>query len=206
MQTAEGAISEINQLIHCIRELSVQALSETNQNKDLSSIQQEIDQYLEEIDRISTQTQFNGQYILADGVDDMQIQVGAHDGQTITIQFSAMSLKGLGLEGFSIMPKDGSPATDKPLATLDNALDQVDKQRSHLGALHNRFESVIRTNQNMANNLSAARSRIEDADYAVEVSNMVRAQIQQQVGVLVLAQANQSQQLILTLLRDSLRT
>lgn len=91
--------------------------------------------------------------------------------------------------------------TKNPLAKLDAALQQVDDLRSHLGAIQNRFQSTIANLNNTVNNLSAARSRIEDADYAVEVSNMTRSQILQQAGTSVLAQANQVPQTVLSLLR-----
>ncbi len=91
--------------------------------------------------------------------------------------------------------------TTSPLAALDSALQKVDSLRSDLGAIQNRFESTIANLNNTVNNLSAARSRIEDADYAVEVSNMTRAQILQQAGTAVLAQANQVPQTMLSLLR-----
>src|SRR5690606_19219386 len=94
-----------------------------------------------------------------------------------------------------------SVRSDDPLKALDDALQQVDNLRSHLGAIQNRFESTIANLNNTVNNLSAARSRIEDTDYAVEVSNMTRAQILQQAGTSVLAQANQVPQTVLSLLR-----
>ncbi|NHC61041.1 FliC/FljB family flagellin [Paenalcaligenes suwonensis] len=97
--------------------------------------------------------------------------------------------------------KAGFTATANPLAALDSALQQVDDLRSHLGAIQNRFQSTISNLNNTVNNLSAARSRIEDADYAVEVSNMTRSQILQQAGTSVLAQANQIPQTVLSLLR-----
>jgi len=94
-----------------------------------------------------------------------------------------------------------SVLSSDPLKALDDALQQVDDLRSHLGAIQNRFESTIANLTNTVTNLSAARSRIEDADYAVEVSNMTRAQILQQAGTSVLAQANQVPQTVLSLLR-----
>src|SRR5690606_18863216 len=97
--------------------------------------------------------------------------------------------------------KMGAAATANPLKAIDDALQQVDDLRSHLGAIQNRFESTIANLSNTVTNLSAARSRIEDADYAVEVSNMTRAQILQQAGTSVLAQANQVPQGVLSLLR-----
>lgn len=202
-QMAEGALSEINYNVQRIRELTVQALSDSNNDKDRASIQNEISQRLEEIERIASYTHFNGNSLLGAGVQDMSIQVGANDGNTIAIQLRAMDLSALGLSDFTVAPAEGEDATANPLATLDKALERIDGLRSHLGAVQNRFESVIRVNQNTSLNLSAARSRIEDADYAAEISNMIRAQIQQQVAVAVLAQANQMPRLILQLLRDS---
>ncbi|PHM64032.1 flagellin [Xenorhabdus stockiae] len=104
-------------------------------------------------------------------------------------------------EALETAKKAGTPATEKPLAKLDEALSQVDSLRSSLGAVQNRLESTVNNLNNTVNNLSAARSRIEDADYAVEVSNMSRGQILQQAGTSVLAQANQVPQTVLSLLR-----
>lgn len=202
--TAEGALDAINDNLHRIRELSVQAVNGTNNDKDRASIQQEIEQRLEEIERISEQTHFNGINLLGNAAKSIAIQVGAHDGQTIAIDFSTVNQSSLGLDGFSVDTSDGATPTADPLKKLDDALQKVDNLRSHLGAIHNRFESVIRMNNNMVVNLSAARSRIEDADYAVEISNMLRAQVKQQIGMWALAQANQTPNLILTLLQQSL--
>lgn len=144
--TAEGALDAINDNLHRIRVLSVQAVNGTNNDKDLASIQLEIEQRLAEIDRISEQTDFNGINLLGNGAKNIAIQVGAHDGQTIDIEFSTI----------------------------------------------------------MSTNISAARSRIEDADYAVEISNMLHVQIKQQISMWALAQANQTPNMILTLLQQSL--
>ncbi|MGM7086493.1 flagellin [Escherichia coli] len=410
-QTTEGALNEINNNLQRIRELSVQATNGTNSDSDLSSIQAEITQRLEEIDRVSEQTQFNGVKVLAEN-NEMKIQVGANDGETITINLAKIDAKTLGLDGFNIdgaqkatgsdliskfkatgtdnyqingtdnytvnvdsgvvQDKDGkqvyvstadgslttssdtqfkidatklavaakdlaqgnkivyegieftntgtvaidakgngkltanvdgkaveftisgtsatvapttalyknsagqltatkvenkaatlsdldlnaakktgstlvvngatydvsadgktitetasgnnkvmylskseggSPilvnedaakslqSTTNPLETIDKALAKVDNLRSDLGAVQNRFDSAITNLGNTVNNLSSARSRIEDADYATEVSNMSRAQILQQAGTSVLAQANQTTQNVLSLLR-----
>jgi len=299
-QTTEGALNEINNNLQRIRELSVQAANGTNSASDLESIQAEIQQRMEEIDRVSQQTRFNGVDVLARN-QDLSIQVGAHDSETISVGLKAINTSTLGLSGFSVagasvgavsaakvgdlailtgegkvtatsvtvsdltgldgldattantvvgsngqvylevtagagttrsgvkegdklymavnksdlkVSDDGSTVTmDKadfskvtvggastdPLAKLDAALQTVDTLRSDLG--QNRFQSTITNLNNTVNNLSAARSRIEDADYAVEVSNMTRAQILQQAGTAVLAQANQVPQTVLSLLR-----
>ncbi len=196
VQTAEGSLNQINDNLQRIRELSVQAANGTNSSDDLVSIQDEIYQRLEEIERIAEQSNFNG-IGLIDESKSLNIQVGANDGNVIAVRFEGMSLLALGLEGFSVL--EGS-ATESPLAAMDDAIKRVDRQRSYMGAVQNRFESVIDgLNTNIINS-SAARSRIQDADYAKEVSNLIRAQILQQVGIAMLAQANQQPQMILRLL------
>ncbi|EKA2135644.1 TPA: FliC/FljB family flagellin [Citrobacter freundii] len=354
-QTTEGALSEINNNLQRVRELSVQAANGSNSESDLTSIQDEIDQRLAEINRVSEQTDFNGKKVLnQDG--QLTIQVGAKDNETITIDLKKIDSTTLGLADLNItktgksvangatvsvqhavkaadmtdtsggtkltfddakskLYKDGSgnfyltadstatppkyfaakvdskagtvsvdsslpestvkladlTAVDKvgkdvtvdttdvtaagkslvsykdskgndayalksvdangvssyvtttineadgkpaltggvavklgstdPLAKIDKALSDVDQFRSSLGAVQNRFESAVTNLGNTVNNLSSARSRIEDSDYATEVSNMSRAQILQQAGTSVLAQANQTTQNVLSLLR-----
>lgn len=341
-QTTEGALNEINNNLQRVRELSVQAANGSNSDSDLKSIQDEIDQRLNEINRVAEQTDFNGKKVLSqDG--QLTIQVGANDGETITIDLKKIDKTELGLDkldvskGVATTVKDGTkvkadfdvkiadfkdgnttPLTanlelkqDKagnyivfdsanskyydatvdsdtgeitfdsstaettkdttkltdvtsfskevtinsgladnqslvkykgadgkdqyavqtldndgnatfktavfgwdgkvtedavvtmsanvdPLAKIDDALKTVDAFRSQLGAVQNRFESAITNLGNTVNNLSSARSRIEDSDYATEVSNMSRAQILQQAGTSVLAQANQVPQNVLS--------
>lgn len=347
-QTTEGALNEINNNLQRVRELSVQAANGSNSDSDLKSIQDEITQRLNEINRVAEQTDFNGKKVLSqDG--QLTIQVGANDGETITIDLQKIDKTELGLDKLDVtkgiattvssgasvfgdvkieeadfddaktaggpsadklsltqddkgnyfvkddtgaakyyaatvdfttgkisfdsdqdvttsagtptevstllrevkfdeadlqadqslvkykddkgkelyaiqtLDKDGNAsfksvtfsadgkttegsavalaATVDPLAKIDDALKTVDAFRSQLGAVQNRFESAITNLGNTVNNLSSARSRIEDADYATEVSNMSRAQILQQAGTSVLAQANQVPQNVLSLLR-----
>ncbi|MFC3338655.1 FliC/FljB family flagellin [Paracandidimonas soli] len=300
-QTTEGALNEINNNLQRVRELTVQAANGSNSATDLDSIQAEIDQRLNEITRVSEQTQFNGVKVLGNNTT-LTVQVGANDNETIDVNLKQINRTTLDLEGFRVsglsgaiknvtaVAADGSTAisadvsltltsvggapitadstvhgygtydettglyanyavkgtdgtlyklaagpdattgevtvnftdataaaaaaaaydadvalgltaTSNPLAALDDALSQVDTLRSELGAVQNRFQSTIANLNNTVTNLSAARSRIEDADYAVEVSNMTRAQILQQAGTSVLAQANQVPQTVLSLLR-----
>ncbi|MEW8790772.1 FliC/FljB family flagellin [Enterobacter kobei] len=345
-QTTEGALSEINNNLQRVRELTVQATTGTNSDSDLSSIQDEIKSRLSEIDRVSGQTQFNGVNVLAkDG--SMKIQVGANDGQTIAIDLQQIDSSTLGLNGFSVSnnalklsdsitqvgasgslkdvdlsavattlgvdaksltlhnvqtPAGASTATyvvssgsdnyavsvddatgsvkvntaditytdanggtgtltgvavkvgadaagaaagyaevqgknysltaaaiadggaggtlnnaqtvtlnaagefkgvstADPLALLDKAIASVDKFRSSLGAVQNRLSSAVTNLNNTTTNLSEAQSRIQDADYATEVSNMSKAQIIQQAGNSVLSKANQVPQQVLSLLQ-----
>lgn len=351
-QTTEGALTEVNNNLQRIRELSVQAANGSNSPSDLKSIQDEITQRLAEIDRTSQQTDFNGVKVLSSSAKPLTVQVGANDGETISIDLKEISSKTLGLSGFSVaraQPKIGDAITEvggsaalknvdmsavetglgvaagsttlhrvldpstgaatnqyvaqvgsdlyavdvadgtgavtltktaatityqngslstaaaaynikvsadasgnavgyvtidghnfetnnltngtatltdvdgagadgvaavvgtsteysgtasvNPLAKLDAALKQVDDLRSSLGAVQNRFDSAIANLGTTVTNLSSSRSRIQDADYATEVSNMTRANILQQAGTSVLAQANQTTQGVLSLLR-----
>ncbi|HIC2037155.1 FliC/FljB family flagellin [Enterobacter soli] len=358
-QTTEGALSEINNNLQRVRELTVQATTGTNSDSDLSSIQDEIKSRLDEIDRVSGQTQFNGVNVLAKN-GSMSIQVGANDGQTINIDLQKIDSSTLGLGGFSVSQNslklsdsittigdttaasknvnltavanklgvnastlslhevqnsagagtgtfvvssgsdnysvsvdatsgdvnlnttnvtyddatngvsgatqnnqlikvtsdsaggavgyvtiqgknyqagtDGTgtdvlansgvaaptttvatgtlqlsgatataelkgAATQNPLALLDKAIASVDKFRSSLGAVQNRLSSAVTNLNNTTTNLSEAQSRIQDADYATEVSNMSKAQIVQQAGNSVLSKANQVPQQVLSLLQ-----
>ena len=251
-QTAEGALSEINNNLQRVRDLTVQAQNSSNSASDIDSIQSEVNQRMEEISRVTAQTDFNGIKVLSNAANkNFSFQVGAKDGEKIDIQVSAASgwdmastiatdgkstlntastdstnnkingnartvkaegfdvllgkinaSGGIASTGVSVVTSDGSiSGSAKPLEAIDAAIKSVDSQRSLLGASQNRFESTITNLNNTTNNLSAARSRIQDSDYATEVSNMSRAQILQQAGSSVLAQANQVPQTMLSLLR-----
>ena len=227
-QTAEGALSEVNNNLQRIRDLTVQAQNSSNSASDIDSIQAEVNQRMEEINRVTTQTDFNGIKVLNTGTgsSSYSFQVGAKDNETISISLTKSDSYNLynatgataattgqtingnkratAAEGFDVLKGtvDASGKTNgAPLADIDAAIKAVDDQRSMLGASQNRFESTITNLNNTVSNLSAARSRIQDSDYATEVSNMSRAQILQQAGSSVLAQANQVPQTMLSLLR-----
>lgn len=194
-QTTEGALGEINTNLQRIRELAVQAANGTNSTADKASIQAEITERLSEITRTAEQTDFNGTKVL-DSSQTLKIQVGANDGETIDINLTDMKSAAL----FTVQPDVTAPSATI-LADIDAALKLVDDQRGSLGAVQNRFDSVISNLSTTVTNLSSSRSRIEDADYAIEVSNMTRAQILQQAGTSVLAKANQSTQGVMSLLQ-----
>jgi len=227
-QTAEGALGEINNNLQRIRDLTVQAQNSSNSASDIDSIQAEVNQRMEEVNRVTTQTDFNGIKVLntGSGTSSYNFQVGAKDGEQISIsltssnsynlynatgatsQTSGQTINGTArttaAEGFDVRSgtvSSGGATDGNPLADIDAAIKAVDTQRSLLGASQNRFESTITNLNNTVNNLSSARSRIQDSDYATEVSNMSRAQILQQAGSSVLAQANQVPQTMLSLLR-----
>ncbi|WP_312415199.1 FliC/FljB family flagellin [Pseudescherichia sp.] len=303
-QTAEGALSEINNNLQRVRDLTVQAQNSSNSASDIDSIQSEVNQRMEEINRVTKQTDFNGIKVLDNrtaGNTNYDFQVGSKDGEQISIAISSSAgwnlatagtnntssetintykftttdalktakddvtaKKGLldtaqqavdsaanatikataetarntaqtnlttsqtaydtklkasttaneavngnartvAAEGFDVLKgkvsSTGTAAGSTPLSDIDEAIKSVDSQRSLLGASQNRFESTITNLNNTVSNLSSARSRIQDSDYATEVSNMSRAQILQQAGSSVLAQANQVPQTMLSLLR-----
>lgn len=300
-QTAEGALSEINNNLQRVRDLTVQAQNSSNSASDIDSIQSEVNQRMEEINRVTKQTDFNGIKILDNrtaGNTNYDFQVGSKDNEQISIAIGSsagwnLATAGTGgtsgeaintykftttdalktakddlatkktdletaqtalaanptdatlqtnvttaqtalttsqtafdtalkasttageavngnartvaAEGFDVLKgkvaANGTATGTTPLADIDAALKAVDSQRSLLGASQNRFESTITNLNNTVNNLTDARSRIQDSDYATEVSNMSRAQILQQAGSSVLAQANQVPQTMLSLLR-----
>jgi flagellin len=322
-QTTEGALNEINNNLQRVRELTVQSANGSNSAQDKASIQAEIFQRLQEIDRTSTQTDFNGVKVLSSSATTLKIQVGANDGETIDIGLKEISTSKLGLASFNVSGPEGTLGTAQaadykaeygattavatnsvvdgkaglatrlgiavggitfdtaatvdskgnwfakitlntstaseiaglkgqgievtsgvakdfyvaldpqkadvttlatnaaftvPVGTMslsdmntgasttalkkiDDALKLVDDQRGSLGAVQNRFDSIISNLGTTITNLSSSRSRIEDADYATEVSNMTRAQILQQAGTSVLAKANQSTQGVMSLLQ-----
>ncbi|MEB5707579.1 flagellin N-terminal helical domain-containing protein [Pantoea anthophila] len=195
-QTTEGALNEVNDNLQKIRTLTVQAKNGTNTDSDKQSIQDEIKQRLAEIDRISEQTEFNGIKVLSKD-QSLSIQVGADDKQTIDIELKKMDSAELKMDDYDVTGAD----TDTLLATVDAALSTVSSLRSGLGAVQNRFDSVVNTLNSTVVNLTASQSRIQDADMATEVSNMSKGNMLQQAGTAVLAQANQSPQNILSLLR-----
>lgn len=203
IQTTEGALNQINNNLQRVRELAVQAASDTNDVADRESIQTEITERINEIDRVAKSASFNG-IKLADGTNtSLQIQIGANTEaeDSITISLTDGTTAGLSVDGLTAGAVTDSTAAYATIDAVDAALKTVDTARSGLGATLNRFDSVISNLQNSETNLSAARSRIEDADYAKEVAEMTRAQILQQAGTSVLAQANQIPQGVLSLLR-----
>lgn len=205
-QTAEGALQEITNILQRVRELSVQGANDTNGTNDRGSITDEIISQLDELERIANSTEFNGTKLLngnATVTAGLKFQVGANTtaNDTITVKISGARLADLG--GLEKPTADIADATGftTMITNVDTALGMVDDNRAALGAVQNRFESTIANLNNVAENLSAARSRILDADIAQETSAMTKNNILQQAGVAILAQANQAPQLALSLLQ-----
>jgi flagellin len=205
VQTAEGALGETTVALQRIRQLAVQAQSGINSSSDRLALQKEVSALKTEITRISTDTQFNGVDILA-GTFSASFLVGANSGQTISVNLSAANIQGVtgsfSAQGLSVGSATVATAAGASavLVSVDTALSAIGGARADLGALQNRFQSTIRNLSNITENVSSARSRIRDTDFASETAQLTRNQIIQQASTTVLSQANQRPQAALQLL------
>ncbi|MBF0611245.1 MAG: flagellin FliC [Magnetococcales bacterium] len=199
-QVAEGAMDETTNALQRMRELAVQAANDTYTSADRSTLQKEVVQLINEVQRIASQTQFNGMKLLTGSFDNKTFQVGAFSGQVIQFSIGSVSTGALGVSGANQLDVSTRGAQSAAIATIDNALDSISNIRATLGALQNRFESTIANLANVSENLSASNSRIVDADIAEETAKLTRNAILQQAGTAILAQANQQPQLALQLL------
>lgn len=232
IQTAEGALNEVQAMLQRMRELSVQGANGIYDGKDLEAIANEIKELTEQIDKIANETNFNGIPLFTwkkeNGEDDteLKLQIGANSEQFIEIDMSQVNItvveiseddegnaeEGLELigEGAIINEKDGKyeiaenltqEMFEEAISVYDKAVQQVSSKRSFLGAIQNRLEHTIRNVDNTTENITSAKSRIEDADMAVEMSEFVKLNILQQAGTAMLSQANQLPQSVLNLLQ-----
>ncbi|WMJ90228.1 flagellin N-terminal helical domain-containing protein [Anaerocolumna sp. MB42-C2] len=204
VQTAEGALNETQSILQRMRELTVQASNGTNVTADRVAIAEEVRALTSEVDRIANQTEFNTMKLLSGGLTDKQLQVGANTNQTITFSISAMTVNNLSISNLAvaaIISNGDSSAITKVISTVNDAITKVSTQRSKLGALQNRLEHTIANADNTAENLQAAESRIRDVDMAQEMVQYSKNNILQQAAQSMLAQANQSTQGVLSLLR-----
>jgi flagellin len=199
-QTAEGALGKVGDMMQRMRELAVQSANATNGAGDRANLNAEYQQLGAEIGRTLGATKFNGQAILGADAGAKDFQVGANSGETVTVTTNDMSadatigaVTGGGLTTVA--------ASTLALTNLDAALNTVNGERATYGAAQNRFEAVISTLQVSSENQAAARSRIMDADFAAETAALSRAQILQQAGNAMVAQANQLPQQVLSLLQ-----
>ncbi len=201
IQTAEGALNETHSILQRMRELAVQASNDTNVGTDRKSIEEELKALTSEIDRIASQTEFNTQAMF-NKATTVTLQVGANCGQTIKVDFGAMSSGALGVDGFANADsvKTNALAT-AAICTINDAITQVSTERSKLGAVQNRLEHTIANVNNASENLTAAESRVRDVDMAKEMMTFSKNNILQQAAQAMLAQANQQPQGVLQLLR-----
>lgn len=212
-QVAEGALAKVTDNLQRMRELTVQARNATNSNSDKDSLDKEFGELAKEMQRIIQGTTFNGKAILAQAAGTQVFQIGANTTINDTIEFTTADLSidptittvagtdnaGTGRAVIDNTSDIGTLAG--VIEAIDLALDKINGERATLGAQQNRFEAVISNLQISHENQMAARSRIMDADYATETSNLSRANILQQAGTAMVAQANQLPQQVLQLLR-----
>ena len=192
-QTAEGALSTVTDVLQRMRELAVQAQNGSNGTTDRANLDTEFQALSSEITRIAAQTKFNGTAIVGGSAGAQVFQVGANNGDTLTITTSTVTTVSGGLTT--------SATASTAVAALDTALDTITTSRATYGAAINRFNFAIANLQVTGENQTAARGRIMDADFATETAGLARAQILQQAGTAMIAQANQLPQQVLQLLR-----
>ena len=207
IQTAEGAMGEAHNILARMRELAVQASNDTITNTDRTNLLTEFTSLYAEIDRIATSTQFNGVAILTGGSTAIKLQIGANKDTSgdnlITLNITpAGGFQTTRLEvTMSAMGVTSQSVANLAISTLDAAINAVSTARTSIGSMQSRLESASRSIAVASENAAAANSRIADADIASSMSELVRAQILQQAGISVLAQANQAPSLVLQLLK-----
>ena len=199
-QTAEGALGQIKEHLLRMRDLAVQSSNATNTSGDRAQLQSEFKALSDEISRVYTQTSFNGLKILSTDAGTKTFQVSANSGETVDITTSNLSGLYGTISGSSVSGTDMSNAS-AAISSIDTALDTLSTERSTYGAAQSRFEGIVAILQVTQENQTAAASRIMDADYAAETANLTRAQILQQAGTAMLAQANSLPNNVLSLLR-----
>jgi len=196
VQTAEGALAEVSGNLTRMRELAVEGANGTLTTADRASLDAEFGELVDEIDRVSTDTKFNGISLLS-SASTVSIQVGADTGQTIDITTADMQSTALGINASTVTT---SALASTALAVLDTAIDSVTTQRGAFGAKQNRLQSAIRSIATTSENLSGAESRIRDVDVAKETAELTKNRIMQQAAASILAQANSQPQMALSLL------
>jgi len=221
LATIENATNDVTDMLQRIRELAVQAANDTNSGTDRQYLQKEVDSLLNEINRVSSQTVYNNQEVL-DGSQAGTLQVGTDAGQTISFAIDSIDTDTLnltsgaftaassgaaavvngastsGVNTISVLSASGAAAA---LTKISTAIEQVANDRAGYGALANRLEYTVSNLMNVAEFTTSARSRIEDADFAAESARLAKAQVLQQTGTAMLAQANASSQLAIQLIR-----
>ena len=199
VQTAEGALNEIHDMLQRMTTLAVQASNDTMTSDDRSYLDQEVQALVSEIDRVASTTTFNEQNLLDGTFSDKNHQVGAESGQYISITIDAMSSNGIGIDTTSVSGTDNTNA-EAAISTIKSALASVSSQRADLGAIQNRLEHTIKNLDNVVENTTSAESAIRDTDMATEMVTFSNANILAQAGTSMLSQANQSNQNVLSLL------
>ncbi|MFA5577022.1 MAG: flagellin [Tissierellaceae bacterium] len=218
IQTAEGALNEVHEMLQRMRELSVQGANGVYADEDLNALSNEIRELTEQIDKIASDTEFNGIKLLNGEVSGgLRLQIGANEGQFIEVEMEDINIQvgsganELDIETAFLVKNAGkfeivsgqlnSKNLESAISTYNDAIERISSIRSRLGAFQNRLEHTIKNVDNTAENLTASKSRIEDLDMAEEMSEFTKRNILQQAGTSMLSQANQLPQMVLQLLQ-----
>ena len=200
LATTEGAMEEVHTILLRIRELSVQASNGTYTAQDRVALQAEVTDLQSEINRIATDTTFNNIGVLSGAASTgITFQLGADNTQTMTVSIPRITISAAGINISTANQLTTAAAAMIYISTIDSAISLISTQRGTYAAAMNRLDHAIANMQNVATNLSMAKGRIEDADFAAETSNLSRVQVLQQASMAMLAQANASKQNILSL-------
>ena len=201
-QVAEGAMGEVSNILQRMRELAVQASSGTVSQSDRTSIQAEVTELTSQITNIAARTSFNGISLLnGSAATTVKIQVGTNSGETVDVSLESMTLAALGIDSLATFADSDGSGAQAALSLLNTALDSVSQARATIGGQQSRLEATVNNLTSTVTNLTEARSRIEDADFSAESTALAKNQILSQSATAMLAQANQSQQNVLSLLR-----
>ncbi|MDQ4419572.1 flagellin [Sphingobium sp. DEHP117] len=208
-QTAEGALGQISNIIQRVRELAVQSANGTVTNADRAGLDNESRALLDQIDAIANTTNFNGVKLLDGTATSVSIQTGTGSSDTVSVTLANATTTNLvikkaaaqGTAGTSEIDLANTTNASAALATLDTALSTIASARASLGASQNRLSVTVENISSTVTNLTDARSRIEDVDFSSETTNLAKAQILSQASTAMIAQANQAQQGVLSLIR-----
>ncbi len=198
IQTAEGALNETHSILQRMSELATQAANDTNVTADREAIQKEIDALVKEVDRISSETEFNEMKLLTGSFVSKKLQVGANEGQTIEFSIATLDAEALSIDELKMST---NTTAGSAITQIHNAIKKVSENRSALGALQNRLEHTIANVDTASENLQASESRIRDVDMAKEMVKYSKDNILSQAAQSMLAQANQQTSGVLALLQ-----
>ena len=198
VQTAEGALNEVHSMLQRMNELAVQAANGTNASEDRSYLQLEVNQLLQEINRVKDTTKFNDQALLTGSFTGKNLQVNADAGNTITLSIGKMSTSALQVSSVDISTSTGATSA---IGKIQAGIKALSNERAKLGAIQNRLEHTIANLDNVVENTTAAESQIRDTDMASEMVKFSNNNILAQAGQAMLAQANQGNQGVLALLQ-----
>ena len=203
VQTAEGALNEVHDMLQRMNELAVKSANGTNQSEDQNYIQKEVDALIKEIDRVAQTTTFNEKQLMDgswSGGIDLQVGSEGTSGNRISVSIASMDAAGISVNGLSSSGVASQSAAQNAITTIKAAITKISEQRADLGAIQNRLEHTINNLDNVVENTTSAESKIRDTDMATEMVRYSNNNILAQAGQAMLAQANQANQGVLSLL------